>query len=133
MKVIKTANYKKQLALKLLEWHGGQGSDLYSVGSSWLAQHDVPNENILGAIDELEDIARNRVPYPQVGEEFEENFKEIRQLQQALKDEMLKGDLFDNTDDIIGLEFKIDRNTVADKVFESQETLNKTTKSIHID
>jgi len=107
MKILKTANYekisnnnKKQLAIKLLEWHGGQFSDLYSVGSSWLANRDVPNENIRGAIRELEDLARNRVPYPQVGEEFEENFKEIRQLQQALKEEMQKEELFNNEDDI---------------------------------
>ena len=106
MKIIKTANYEKKannkrdLALKLLEWHGGQWSDLYSVGSSWLAEHDVPNEKIVGAIKELEDKARNRVPYPQVGEEFEQNFKEIRQLQQALRVEMQNEDLFDNKDDI---------------------------------
>ena len=106
MKIIKTANYEKKannkrdLALKLLEWHGGQWSDLYSVGSSWLAENDVPNEKIVGAIKELEDVARNRVPYPQVGEEFEQNFKEIRQLQQALRVEMQNEDLFDNKDDI---------------------------------
>ncbi len=96
----KIANNKKQLALKLLEWHGGQSSDLYSVGSSWLAGRDIPNENIEGAIQELEDLARNRVPYPQVGEEFEENFKEIRQLQQSLRREMQREELFDNEDDV---------------------------------
>ncbi len=106
MKIIKTARYKKiannkrELALKLLEWHGGQNSYLYSVGSSWFAGRDVPNENIDGAIDELEDLARNRVPYPQVGEEFEENFKEIRWLQKQLRIEMQKEELFNNEDDI---------------------------------
>jgi len=100
MKIIKSENYKKQLALKLLDWHGGQGSYLYSVGSSWLAMKDVPIENIEGAIKELEDLARNKVPYPQVGEQFEADFKEIRLLQKALREEMRKEDLFDNEDDI---------------------------------
>jgi len=107
MRIIQSTNYKKiannnkkQLALMLLDWHGGQSSYLYSVGSSWLAMKDVPNENIEGAIRELEDLARNRVPYPQVGEKFEEDFKEIRQLQKLLREEMRKEELFNNEDDI---------------------------------
>jgi len=57
MKIIKTANYNRiELALKLLEWHEGQGSPLYSVGSSWLAEKEVPNENIEWAVQELKAI-----------------------------------------------------------------------------
>lgn len=45
---------KRELAIKLMEWHGGQNSSLYSVGSSWLSGNDVPAENIKGAISELQ-------------------------------------------------------------------------------
>ena len=70
MKIIKTSNYKKiannykrELALKLLDWHGGQGSDLYSVGSSWLANHDVPNDVINGLMPLLDYEDIEKPPY----------------------------------------------------------------------
>lgn len=95
MKEIKTAKYKnifantdnrKELALKLMDWHGGQFSPLYSVGSSWLAGKDVPNNIIEEAIKELEDIAQKKVNYPQ--NITDENIMEIKQLQQELKRNM---------------------------------------------
>ena len=114
MKEIKTANYKKiannykrELALKLLDWHGGQGSNLYSVGSSWLAGHDVPNEVIDGAISELDDELQKRkraansfVSSQKEWAEFEEGLEELEFLKRVLKEEMQKEDLFNNEDDI---------------------------------
>lgn len=58
-------NSKKELAYKLLEWHGGQSSPLYSVGSSWVADADVPIENIEKAIQELKDNIKGQGAYPQ--------------------------------------------------------------------
>jgi len=114
MKIIKTSsykkianNYKRELALKLLDWHGGQGSNLYSVGSSWLAAHDVPNEVIDGAIFELDDELQKRkraanslVSSQEEWAEFEEGLEELEFLKRALKEEMQKEELFNNEDDI---------------------------------
>lgn len=90
MKIIKTSQYheqensqRKQLALKLLDWHGGQWSPLYSVGSSWLAGRDVPSDVIQEAIQELEDIAQKKVNYPETV--TEQNISEVRMLQEELK------------------------------------------------
>jgi len=76
MKIIRTANHKKlsfevdskkELAYELLEWHGGQNSALYQVGSSWVAGKYVPTELMDSAISELqEDIdnaVQNRTPH----------------------------------------------------------------------
>ena len=107
MKVIKTASYKKQLALKILDWHGGQWSDLYSVGSSWLAGHDVPSENISGAISELEKELATRKNNPkqfissqEEWPDFEKSLEELEMLIQSLKSEMQKEELFNNEDDV---------------------------------
>lgn len=43
----------KRLALKLLEWHGGQGSALYAVGSSGYVGRPVSVELIVKAANEL--------------------------------------------------------------------------------
>lgn len=42
------------IGAKLLEYHGGQGTDLYAVGSSWNARRKVPRKYVEGAISELE-------------------------------------------------------------------------------
>jgi hypothetical protein len=96
MKILKTASYKiaqdrykKDLALKLLDWHGGQWSPLYRVGSTWLAGKKLLNndEDIQEAIQELEDIAQKKVNYPKTI--TEQNISEIRELQNKLKREMI--------------------------------------------
>ena len=100
MKNIKTSNYKKikisqyvdeleerkkRLAVKLLEWHGGQSSPLYSVGSTWLVGKELTDSNIINnAIEELEDIVQKRVNYPETI--TNENIIEIKQLQKELKE-----------------------------------------------
>lgn len=77
---------KKQLALKLLDWHGGQSSYLYSVGSSWYAGNEVPRENIEGAILELKDIANKKVNYPETV--TPQDIQEVNELQNLLKIEL---------------------------------------------
>ena len=96
MKILKTAKYKKtekvsfnskkDLALKLLEWHGGQWSPLYSVGSTWLAGKEVPPNIIEDAIKELEDIVQKKVNYPDTV--TEEDILEVKGLQNELKKEI---------------------------------------------
>lgn len=60
---------QKQLALKLLEWHGGQSSGLYAVGSCMLSDSDrgrkyeTKNHNghdkaIIWALSELRDMKK---------------------------------------------------------------------------
>lgn len=44
----------KDLALAILDWHGGQGSSIYMAGSSGYAGRAVDAEIISEAIDELE-------------------------------------------------------------------------------
>ena len=111
MKIIESARYKKanskkELALKLLEWHGGQASYLYSVGSSWFSEHDVPNESIEGAIFELNDELKrtkqsvNRIFSKEGWKEYENNINDLEWLIKSLKDEMKKEELFNNEDDI---------------------------------
>jgi len=100
MKNIKTSNYKKikisqyvdeleerkkRLAVKLLEWHGGQSSPLYSVGSTWLVGKELTDSNIINnAIEELEDIVQKRVNHPETI--TNENIIEVKQLQKELKE-----------------------------------------------
>ena len=92
MKIFKTANYNNQqgqqakmdIANDLLDWHGGQSSGLYSVGSSWLAGHfDVPEENIKLAILELDDLINKKVNYPDTM--TEQDIIELKQLKQRLQ------------------------------------------------
>lgn len=47
-----------KIATELLEWHGGQGSDLYAVGSSWYAGHKVDALLVWNALWELKDAVR---------------------------------------------------------------------------
>jgi hypothetical protein len=107
MKIIlsqKYKNNKKELALKLLEWHGGQWSGLYSVGSMWLAGRELTdNEPIQRAIRELEDIAQKKVNYPETI--TDENIAEVRNLQNLLKQEIIHKENSDHytPDTLMGL------------------------------
>jgi hypothetical protein len=38
---------------QLLQWHGGQGSGVYAVGSTWLAKMPVPSCEVERAIEEM--------------------------------------------------------------------------------
>ena len=105
MKIIKTGKYKKisqqsdnrDLASRLLDWHGGQSSPLYALGSSWLAGKAVPDELVDRAIEELEDIAQRKVNYPQ--EVSEKDVQEVKLLQQELKNTLGKNSSLYNTND----------------------------------
>ena len=44
------ANY---LALKMMDWHAGQGDPIYAVASSWVALRPVPVADVREAIDRL--------------------------------------------------------------------------------
>lgn len=77
---------KKELAYELLQWHGGQTSPLYSVGSSWAAGKYVPTNIIEEAIAELEDLAQAKVNYPSAM--TSKDIKEVRSLQGRLKHEL---------------------------------------------
>lgn len=124
MRIIKTNNYKtaqvinnnrNALALKLLEWHGGQSSDLYSVGSSWLAGANVPIENVRGAILELGDIINKKVNFPDpITPEIQQ---EVMSLKRQLEDQLNKINLNKintPTDTPMGLE---DDNPINDMGF----------------
>lgn len=49
----------RQLAIDLLEWNGGMGSGLYSVGSFLYGGHEPEEKQIRRAIDELRDLRRD--------------------------------------------------------------------------
>lgn len=64
--------YQKKLSLSLLEWHGGQGSSLYAVGSCMLSDsergmkyepknHHGHPEAIKRAILELRNVKKNAI------------------------------------------------------------------------
>ena len=99
MKIIKSEKYKlsfefnsrKELAYKLLDWHGGQWSPLYSVGSSWSAGKDVPREIVEQAIQELEDNIQGIIS-KQTGlrSNRSKDIAELRNLQGMLKNELEK-------------------------------------------
>jgi hypothetical protein len=112
MKIIRTANYKKlsfdvnskkELAYELLEWHGGQNSALYRVGSSWLAEKYVPTELIDAAIGELQEeidnAIQNRTPHSYSTKDVQEledlkgrlNFEKEDQI--AMEDFQMQGEL----------------------------------------
>lgn len=46
------------LALELMDWHGGQGSAAYAVGSSWHAGKKVDTDLVREAADELRSVVR---------------------------------------------------------------------------
>lgn len=56
---------RRQLAQKLLDWHGGMATGLYSVGSSWIAGYDAPPESIMRADEELQRLIDKDVPHPE--------------------------------------------------------------------
>lgn len=43
----------KRLGLRVLDWHGGQFTPTYAVGSSFYAGHSVPEDTLKSAIAEL--------------------------------------------------------------------------------
>jgi len=43
----------RELALAMLDWHGGQNDPIYAVGSSWLAGRSVPSNLVEDAISNL--------------------------------------------------------------------------------
>lgn len=53
----------RALGLKLLDYHGGQGTALYAVGSSWFAGRAVPIDLVEDAAAEL----RRFSAYPSAG------------------------------------------------------------------
>lgn len=52
----------KSEALKLLDWHGGQGTGAYALGSSSFAGRCVPVKYAEWALDELRDALRGLQP-----------------------------------------------------------------------
>lgn len=63
---MRTALSKRQrLALRILDWHGGQDTGLYALGSSWFANHEVPLCVVNRACSELSRIAAKQVPFPE--------------------------------------------------------------------
>jgi hypothetical protein len=79
-------NSKKELAYELLEWHGGQGSPLYSVGSSWTTDQEVSSETIEWAVQELESNIHGQDAYPV--SERQKNIFTLRSLIGRLEDEL---------------------------------------------
>ena len=60
----KNMNNRQKLANHILEWHGGQGSGLYALGSSWLGNHSVDFRTISRACLELTSVSKKEVPFP---------------------------------------------------------------------
>jgi hypothetical protein len=58
-------NNRQRLALHLLDWHGGQDSGLYALGSSWLNNHPVESSVIRQACEELTKISEKQVKFPE--------------------------------------------------------------------
>lgn len=87
---ISQVDNKKELAIELLEWHGGQWTSLYSVGSSWIAGEEVPSKVIKEAISELEDEIQNIIQEPKAGlyENRNRDIRELRNLQNRLRMEL---------------------------------------------
>jgi hypothetical protein len=71
------SSQRRELALKILEWHGGQSDPIYAVGSSWLAELEVPKEVIESAILELRRLIDNP--------KFSEKKAELQDLVNALQ------------------------------------------------
>jgi len=111
-KILQQQNGKKELALKLLEWHGGQWSPLYSVGSTWLAGKDVPSEIIYEAIEELEDIVQKKVNYPDTISE--DNIIEVKKLQNELKKETIDYNTCDYCGEVKHADEMANNNTCRD-------------------
>ncbi len=96
MKILKSAqfilsmqeiiNRRKELAIKLLEWHGGQSSPLYSVGSTWYAGKTVSSDIINSAIREIQDNIDKKVNYPETISE--ETVSELKDLKNRLQQEL---------------------------------------------
>ena len=75
--VAESSSQRRELALKILEWHGGASDPLYAVGSSWLAEMEVPKDVIESAILQL----RRLMNYPKLSE----NKAELQELIDALQ------------------------------------------------
>lgn len=75
---------RKQLALKLLDWHGGQWSGLYAVGSSWYTGHEVPMEEVQRADMELEKLINKEVNYPETM--TDQDIAELMELRKQLNE-----------------------------------------------
>lgn len=92
MKILKTKKFaqinndKENLALALLDWHGGQWSALYSVGSTWLAGKEVPTRSIENAIEEIENLIKKKVNYPDAISEG--NIQDLTAIKNRLKQEI---------------------------------------------
>lgn len=71
---------ENQFALALLDWHGGQGTGLYAVGSSLFAGHWPSFEQMVRAIRELK---RERIRALQYGRH--DDAKELRELRSRLE------------------------------------------------
>lgn len=50
----------EKVALELLDYHGGGGSGIYAVGSTWLAKKPVPAKELVRAIAELGDFNKGK-------------------------------------------------------------------------
>lgn len=60
----KNLNNRQRLAVHLLEWHGGQDTGLYALGSSWYAGRPVDFHTLSSACLELTKISKKEVPFP---------------------------------------------------------------------
>ena len=74
-------NNRQRLALHLLDWHGGQGSGLYAVGSTWLVNKPVSKGSLDKARLEIESLISRRVHAPsEVMKEARRENSELRTL-----------------------------------------------------
>ena len=81
--MVKNQNNRQRIALHILEWHGGQDTGLYALGSSWFTKHEVPFNVVERAVSELIGIIRKDVPFPDTVTTA--TFKELKDLIAKIK------------------------------------------------
>jgi len=82
---------KQKLALRLLEWHGGQDTYLYSVGSCWYSNLEATKEAISGSIDEIDSLIRKKVLFP--NGISAKDVKSLKCMKEQLQKELSEGDI----------------------------------------
>lgn len=81
---MKHYNNREKLALHLLQWHGGGGSGLYAVGSTWFAGKPIPQKEIERALFEIDSLTKREVNFPNLITE-----SDIKELT-SLKDKIIR-------------------------------------------
>jgi hypothetical protein len=80
----------KRAGLKLMEWHGGQGSGLYALGSSWFSGKSVPADVLRSAWSELVRLNRQATVDPKSGGWSAKDVRELGSLVRLLNKKLAR-------------------------------------------